>query len=557
MVADSGNTSMRTGGELLVACLEAQGVTSSFGVPGESYLAVLDALHDAAINFVICRQEGGVGYAAAAWGKLTGEPGIGFVTRGPGATNASVGLHAAMQESSPLVLFVGQARLDHLGREAFQEVDYRAFFGPLVKWATQIEHVDRIPEIVSRAFATAQRGRPGPVVVALPEDVLAARSSVSPGRRVRVPEPGPTDAALAELTQLVESAHRPLILLGGRGWGTQVSADVQRFAEENSIAVATVFRHHDVIDNSSLSYVGDVGVGMLAHVRRMITESDLVIAIGSRFGEIATDGFTLFDMPDPGQRVVHVHASDDELGKVVQADLPVHSAPGPLLGKLVGRQLNVPASRATWTATGRSAFESSLIAPVQPGELDMGEVMRHLQKRLPDDVIITNGAGNFAAWPNKHFSYGPDARLLAPQSGSMGYGLPAAVAAKVAHPERMVVCFAGDGDIQMNIQELGTAMQAGAQPIVLVINNGMYGTIRMHQERAFPARVSGTEIINPDYVQLAGAYGFHAERVTTTGAFPEAFERAAASSTGALLELMTPPQMLTPTMSVDDIRGSR
>lgn len=555
-MAEASREPMRTGGELLVACLEAQGVTTSFGVPGESYLAVLDALHDASIRFVICRQEGGVGYAAAAWGKLTGDPGIGFVTRGPGATNASVGLHAAMQESSPLVLFVGQARLDHLGREAFQEVDYRAFFGPIVKWATQIEHVDRVPEIVSRAFAVAQSGRPGPVVVALPEDVLAARSSVAPGHRVRIVEPAPTDVGVTELVALLESAERPLILVGGRGWRPKVSANLARFAEGNAIAVATVFRHHDIIDNASPSYIGDAGVGMPTHVRAMIQESDLIVALGTRFGEIATDGFTLFDLPDPAQRVVHVHASDDELGKVVQAHLPMHSAPGPLLEKLAGHQLEVPVARRQWTAAGRSEFEASLIAPVQPGELDMGAVMRHLQERLPSDVIITNGAGNFAAWPNKHFSYGADARLLAPQSGSMGYGLPAAVAAKVAQPDRMVLCFAGDGDIQMNIQELGTAMQAAAQPIVLVINNGMYGTIRMHQERAFPARVSGTEILNPDYVQLATAYGFHAEKVTTTAGFAEAFERAAASSTGALLELMTPPQMLTPTASVDDVRGA-
>ena len=545
---------MRSGGELLVACLEEQGVSTSFGVPGESYLAVLDALHDSSIDFVICRQEGGVGYATAAWGKLTGEPGIGFVTRGPGATNASVGLHAAMQESSPVVLFVGQASTEHLGREAFQEVDYRAFFGPLVKWATQIEHVDRIPEIVSRAFSTAQSGRPGPVVVALPEDVLAATTAVSPGRRVRVPVPAPTSQVIDEVVTQLTAAERPLLLVGGGSWDSSARELLGTFAETNTIPVVTVFRYHDLFDNTSTCYVGDASVGMLPHVREAITEADLILAVGGRFGEIATEGFTLFDMPDTAQTIVHVHPSDRELGKVVQADIPVHSAPGPFLEMLGSATIPPDAIRREWWARWSVRQRDSLIAPPQPGPLDMGDIMLWLQGRLPNDVIITNGAGNFAAWPNKHFSYGPNARLLAPQSGSMGYGLPAAVAAKVAYPERMVVCFAGDGDIQMNIQELGTAMQAGAQPIVLVLNNGMYGTIRMHQERDFPARVSGTEIVNPDYVQLAQAYGFHAERVETTDALIDAFDRAAASETGGLLELIVPRDMLTPRMSIDQMR---
>lgn len=546
---------MRSGGELLVACLQEQGVSTSFGVPGESYLAVLDGLRDSSIDFVTCRQEGGVGYATAAWGKLTGQPGIGFVTRGPGATNASVGLHAAMQESSPVVLFIGQARTDHLGREAFQEVDYRAFFGPLVKWATQIEHVDRIPEIVSRAFSTALSGRPGPVVVALPEDVLAAKTAVPPGRRVRVPVPAPTAQVMEEVVARLTAAERPLLLVGGGSWDASARALLQTVAETNSIPVITIFRYHDLIDNNSPCYVGDASVGMLAHVREALVEADLVLAVGGRFGEIATDGFTLFDMPDAAQTIVHVHPSDRELGKVVQADLPVHSAPGAFLELLDAATIPADAARQDWFARWSTRHRETLIAPPQPGPLDMGEIMVWLQERLPADVIITNGAGNFSAWPNKHFSYGTEARLLAPQSGSMGYGLPAAVAAKVAYPERMVICFAGDGDIQMNIQELGTAMQAGAQPIVLVLNNGMYGTIRMHQERDFPARVSGTEIINPDYVQLAQAYGFHAERVQATDEFAAAFDRAAASATGGLLELIVPKNMLTPGMSIEQMRN--
>lgn len=545
---------MRSGGELLVACLQEQGVSTSFGVPGESYLAVLDALHDSSIDFVTCRQEGGVGYATSAWGKLTGEPGIGFVTRGPGATNASVGLHSAMQESSPVVVFVGQASTEHLGREAFQEVDYRAFFGPLVKWATQIDHVDRIPEIISRAFSTALSGRPGPVVVALPEDVLAATSDASPGRRVRTAKPAPTSEAIVEVAATLSAAERPLLLVGGGGWDTSARESLRSFAEENSIPVVTVFRYHDLFDNTSPCYVGDASVGMLPHVREALTDADVVIAVGGRFGEIATEGFTLFGLPDAAQTIVHVHASDRELGKVVQADIPIHSAPGPFLEMIGAANIAPSEARTAWSARWSTVHAASLTAPSQPGPLDMGEIMSWLRTRLPEDVIITNGAGNFSAWPNKHFSFGSGARLLAPQSGSMGYGLPAAIAAKVAYPERMVVCFAGDGDIQMNIQELGTAMQAEAQPIVLVVNNGMYGTIRMHQERDFPARVSGTEIVNPDYVQLGKAYGFHAERIEATEEFADAFDRAAASETGGLLELIVPREMLTPGLSIDEMR---
>ena len=547
---------MRTGGELLVACLEAQGVTTAFGVPGESYLTVLDGLHDSGIRFVTCRQEGGAAYSAEAWGKLTGSPGIAFVTRGPGATNASVGLHTAMQGSTPMVLFVGQASTSHLGREAFQEVDYRAFFGPLVKWATQIDKADRIPEVVSRAFVTAQSGRPGPVVVALPEDVLSAATDVAAGRPVRIPEPAPSGADIEEVAELLEGAERPLMLVGGGGWNDAGRRSLRSFAETNSVPVATVFRFHDLIDNHSPIYVGDAGVGMQPHVKRLITEADLIVAIGIRFGEIATDAYTLFSIPDPTQTIIHVHPSDRELGKIIQASVPVHASPNTFCAALAAMTLETSSVRTEWCIDARADREDAVVPPTQPGELDMTAVMRWLQDRLPADVIITNGAGNFAIWPNKYFSFGEEARLLAPQSGSMGYGLPAAIAARVAEPDRVVLCFAGDGDIQMNIQELGTAMQEDAQPIVLVLNNGMYGTIRMHQEREFPTRVSGTDIANPDFVRLAHAYGFHAERIESTDQFPDAFERALSSTTGALLELMVPPEMLSPSLSIEQARSA-
>ena len=543
-----------SGGHLLVRCLEAQGVTNGFGVPGESYLDVLDALHDSPIEFIGCRQEGGAAYAASAWGVLTGSPGIAFVTRGPGATNASVGLHTAMQDSAPMILFVGQAGLDHLEREAYQEVDYRAFFGPLVKWATQIESADRIPEIVSRAFTTALSGRPGPVVVALPENVLSAQTTVNPGLPVVIPDPAPSPTAVASVAELLDESVMPLVITGGLRGGDATPA-LAEFAEANHLPVVATFRRNDVIDNHSTSYVGDAGVGMMRHVERLIAEADLILAVDVRFDEMMTKAYTLFDMPDAVQHIVHVHPSDRELGKVVHADVPIQATGEQFWTAIAGAELNVPEGRVDWCSQARADFVAALRAPTQPGDLDMAEVMVWLQEHLPPNVIITNGAGNFSAWPNKYFAFGPEARLLAPQSGSMGYGLPAAIAAKVSEPDRTVVAFVGDGEIQMTIQELGSAAQCGAQPIVLIFNNGMYGTIRMHQEGTYPARVSGTEITNPDFVAIGKAYGFHSERVQKTSEFAAAFQRAEESSTGAIIELMMSPEQLTATRSVDDLRG--
>ena len=544
----------RTGGELLVACLEAQGVEVGFGVPGESYLAVLDALHDSPIRFVTSRQEGGATYSASAWGKLTGFPGVAFVTRGPGATNASVGLHTAMQDSSPMVLFVGQAQLGHLEREAFQEVDYRAFFGPIVKWATQIEDVDRIPEIISRAFFTAQNGRPGPVVVALPEDVLSALSVASPGKRVALARSTPTEQSIERTVELLDEAKRPLVLAGGAGWSAQDRAALRNMVEVWNLPLASVFRNNDMVDNFADHYVGDAGVGMFSYLGEAIATADLIVAIGIRFGEMTTSAYTLFEMPDAQQTVVHVHASDREIGKLIQADVAVHCSPGEFAQSVTARAPVRHADRTTHVTKLVAAYERALVAGPQPGPVDLGQITRALNDSLPADAIITSGAGNFSIWPSKHFRYGQDQRFLAPQSGSMGYGLPAAVAAKIAYPDRMVVCFAGDGDFQMNMQELGTALQAGAQPIVIVVNNGTYGTIRMHQEREFAERVSGTDIVNPDFVAIASAYGFHAERVERTDQFQDAFERAVGSATGALIEVVLPTENLSPTATVTSLR---
>ena len=547
----------RTGGQLLIECILAQGASVAFGVPGESYLAVLDAMHDVQdkLQFVVCRNEGGAAFMAEAYGKLTGAPGLCFVTRGPGATNASIGVHTAMQDSTPMILFVGQVGTDQKGREAFQEIDYRAFYGSVAKWVTEIDRVERIPEIIARAYSVAINGRPGPVVIALPEDVLTAVTDVAPIGVVKATEPAAGPEDIVKALSLLNNAERPAVLVGGGGWSVQGRADLRAFVENNDLPVVAAFRFNDLFDNHSSCYAGEAGVAMRPEVKKLLESADLVLAVGIRFGEMTTAAYTIFTCPQPSQRIVHVHSSDDELGKIYQAELPVHAGPNRFLAAIKNVGLERSGKRQAWCANARATFINTLSCPPQPGGVDMGEISAWLRAHLPEDVIVTNGAGNFTVWPNKFLLYGEKARLLAPQSGAMGYGLPAAIAAKVANPKRTVVCFAGDGDFQMNCQELGTAMQAGAQPIVLLLNNSMYGTIRMHQEKHYPARVSGTDIANPDFVALAQAYGYHAERVEKTAEFAAAFERALASETGALLELRIDPQALTPTLTVDQARG--
>ena len=545
----------RHGGALLVESLVALGATRAFGVPGESYLAVLDALHDTrgALEFVNCRNEGGAAFMAAAWGKLTGSPGICMVTRGPGATNASIGVHTAMQDSAPMLLFVGQIGTDMRGREAFQEVDYRAVFGTMAKWAVEIDDVDRIPEVLARAWTLATTGRPGPVVIALPEDMLTTPTD-APALRgpATYAPPAPDAAAVAQAREMLAGAERPLILYGGCNWSEAGSAALQVFAEASDIPVVSVFRYIDQFDNHSPTFCGEAGVGMTPLVRRLMTEADVILAINNRFGENSTDAWTLLDVPQPRQRLIHVHAAQSELGKVYQPELGIcadHNAFAAALQPVRG-------GWAGWRAQARAEWEAGFDLPDLPSPVDMGKVTAHLREVLPEDVILTNGAGNFTVWPNKFFPFGPKARLLAPQSGAMGYGLPAAIAAKVAHPERTVVCFAGDGDFQMNCQELATAAQAGAQPIVLILNNGIYGTIRAHQERNYPDRVSGTDMVNPDFAALARAYGFHGERVERTEDFAAAFERALASGTGAVLDLAISPEALTPRVTLSQMRDA-
>lgn len=545
----------RNGGQLLVESLVALGGTKAFGIPGESYLAVLDALHDTRgrLDFINCRNEGGAAFMAAAWGKLTGEPGLCLVTRGPGVTNASIGVHTAMQDSAPMILFVGQVGTDMRGREAFQEIDYRAVFGSMAKWAVEIDRVERIPEILSRAWTTAVTGRPGPVVVALPEDVLTSLTHAAPlTGPARIHEAAPSPAAMGEVREFLASAQRPLILVGGCNWTDAGRAALQRFAEGSDIPVIAAFRYQDQFDNHSQVYAGEAGVGMPANVRRLIQEADTILAINIRFGEMTTEGYTLLSVPVPVQRLIHVHGSDREIGKIYQPALGIQAGPNAFAEALSP----VAGSWVEWRAKARADWEASFNLPPQPSPVDMGRVTAHLRQVLPEDVVLTNGAGNFTVWPNKFFKFGAQARLLAPQSGAMGYGLPAAIAAKVQDPARVVICFAGDGDFQMNCQELATALQYGAQPIVLILNNGIYGTIRAHQEREYPARVSGTDMVNPDFSALARAYGFHAERVDSTEDFVAAFDRALASKTGAVLDLNISPEALTPRQTLSQMRAA-
>ncbi|MDP8250760.1 thiamine pyrophosphate-dependent enzyme [Pseudochrobactrum saccharolyticum] len=546
---------MRNGGQLLVESLIALGAHKSFGVPGESYLAVLDALHDTKgkLDYILCRNEGGAAFMAAAYGKLTNTPGICFVTRGPGATNASIGVHTAMQDSAPMLLFIGQVGTDMTGREAFQEIDYRAMFGTVAKWAVQIDQVERIPEILARAWTVATTGRPGSVVIALPEDMLTSLTDKAPlTAPAKIASPAPQTETMATAQQMLKAAKKPVILMGGTNWTETGRAALQSFAEQSDIPVVAAFRYQDQFDNFSSAFIGEAGVGMLPHVKALIRDADLILAINVRFGEMTTDGYTLLNVPVPQQKLIHVHPSDAEIGKIYVPDLGVHACPSSFAQSLQP----VSGAWADWRKAARDAYLASFDAPAQPSPVDMVAVMTYLRDRLPEDVILTNGAGNFTVWPNKFAKFGTKARLLAPQSGAMGYGVPAAIAAKVAKPERMVICFAGDGDFQMNCQELGSAMQAGAQPIILILNNGIYGTIRAHQEKHYPARVSGTTMENPDFVTLAKSYRFHAERVETTADFAAAFERAAASKTGAVLELNISPEALTPRQTLSQMRAA-
>jgi len=546
----------RHGGRILADALAGHGVRTAFGVPGESFLPVLDGLHDLKdrLKFVICRQEGGASYMAEAWAKLTGEPGVLFVTRGPGATNGSVGVHTAFQDSTPMLVFVGQVGNDFVEREAFQEVDYRRMYGPLTKWATQIDRAERIPEYVSHAFHVATSGRPGPVLLALPEDMLFSDAAVADAPRYRTPRPAPAPADMRELEKLLNAAKNPLVIIGGGGWTRRASEGLQAWAASAGIPVGASFRCQDYFDNRHPNYAGDVGIGLNPKLAQRVKDADLLLVIGARLGEMTTSGYTLLDVPVPKQKLVHVHAGPEELGRVYQATLPINSNYEEFVVSL--SQLKI---QKEWKSQTQSAHSDYLAwnKPIpMPGKLQYGEVIAWLSQNLPEDAIVTNGAGNFASWLHRHFQYKGWRTQLAPTSGSMGYSVPAAVAAKIAAPQRTVVAIAGDGEFLMNGQEFATAMQYGAAIVVLVVNNGMYGTIRMHQEREYPARVSGTELTNPDFAAYARAFGGHGETVERTAEFAPAFQRALASGNPAIIELRIDPEAITPSATLTGLRAA-
>ncbi len=542
------------GGHLLVEGLVSHGVNTAFAVPGESYLEVLDALYEKSdqIRLVGCRQEGGAAYMAEAYGRLTGQPGICFVTRGPGATNASIGIHTAAQGSTPLILFIGQVPTSHLGYEAFQEMDYTAFFGGIAKWVTEITHPDQIPEVINKAFRIATSDRPGPVVIALPEDVLGEETEKTIIPFELTKDHSISEQEVQEIMTILEEAKKPVLLAGGGGWTTIGRENLCRFAEKQNLPVVVGFRRQDLMDNNSSCYAGEAGVAMPPPVRQTLDEADVILAVGVRFGEMTTNAYTLFQ--NQSQKILHVHASEAEFDKVVKADLHIRSNPNLAVAALL-EMPSIEKKKKQWREETRNRFLSTHKVPTAITGVDMAAATAYLQEVLPEDVIITNGAGNFSVWPNKFFLYGSSARLLAPQNGTMGYGVPAAISAKVAAPERVVVCFAGDGDFQMNMQELGSAAQEEAQPIVLIVNNSMYGTIRMHQERRYPERVVGTDIKNPDFVSIARAYGFYSEQVTSIEEFKAAFDNALDSKTGAVLDLIVDPEMLTPQQSITQARS--
>ena len=558
--------STRSGARLLVDQLLIQGVNHAFCVPGESYLAVLDALHDSRemIKLVINRHESGATFMADAYAKLTGQPGVAFVTRGPGACNAAIGIHTAFQDSTPLVVFVGQVGSNFVEREAFQEVDYRRMFGQMTKWVAQIDRADRVPELVARAFQTATSGRPGPVLLALPEDMLAQATEAQDALCHQPVHAAPSDMQIAALRRLMGRSQRPVVILGGTGWTSAACDNFKRFAEANYLPVACAFRRQDLFDNRHPNYIGDVGIGINPKLAQRIRDADLVIAVGARLGEMTTSGYALLDAPLPSQSVVHVHAGAEELGRVYQAQLMINAGMQQFASRL---SMMMPIEEPPWRESvgpARADYEAwqqrpAVYAHAEP-RLDLWEVVRILARAVPEDTIITNGAGNFATWAHRFWRYTGLRTQLAPTAGSMGYGVPAAIAAKIAAPERCVVCFAGDGDFQMTGQELGTAIQYGAGVLFLVFNNGMYGTIRMHQEREFPGREHGTRLVNPDFARLAEAHGAFGAAADTTDGFAIALSQALAfmreKHLPAVVELRTDPEVITPNATLTAIRAT-
>jgi acetolactate synthase I/II/III large subunit len=556
MVRTMDARSQATGAQLLVEGLATNNVDRVFCVPGESYLSVLDALHDVRdrIEIVACRQEGGAAMMAEADAKLTGRPGICMVTRGPGATNASAGVHVAFQDSTPMILFIGQVGRSFRDREAFQEIDYRRMFGQLAKWVAEIDDAARIPEYLARAFSVAMSGRPGPVVLALPEDMLDDLAPRLGQRAVTRREVYPGEEEMAAVQGMLAAAERPLLIVGGGSWSGEAWTNVQSFAAANDLPVIATFRRQDRFDNNHPCYAGEIGVGVNPRLKARVQEADLLVVLGARLGEMTTSGYSLIDIPIPRQTMVHVHSGAEELGRVYQPSLAINATVNAFAAELTRLPPARPARWSAWRKSARADYEAWQKSVVTAGPLQMSEVIGWLRDTLPADTVITNGAGNFSTWVHRFHRFRRLGTQLAPTSGSMGYGFPAAVAGKLRHPERTVVCVAGDGDFLMTGQELATAVQFGAAVIVLVVDNGMYGTIRMHQERHFPGRTAATDLRNPDFVALARAYGAYAERVERTADFAAAFRRAEDAKVPALLHLKLDPEAITPSQSLTQIR---
>jgi acetolactate synthase-1/2/3 large subunit len=548
----------RSGAEVLIDALKINAVDRIYCIPGESYLAALDALYDRSeISVIVCRNEGGAAFMAEAEGKLSGRPGICFVTRGPGATNASGGLHVALQDSTPMILLIGQIARKDLDREAFQEIDYRRMFSEVAKWVAQIDDADRIPEYMSRAFSIATSGRPGPVVLALPEDMLIDPTNVEDARAAQVVRSSPSTQDIVLTSELLAAAERPMIIIGGSDWSDTTRLQLQEFATTSGIPVVNSFRCQDFFDNEHPNYAGDLGIGVNPDLYRLVEASDCLLVIGSRLGEMTTGGFSLIDIPCPKQRMIHVHAGADELGHVYQPDLAINSSSQHFIAALVASEVAF-ANSANWQGQADLAHRQYLdwnSAVKIPGEVQLAEIFHSLRELTDVDTIVCNGAGLNTGWLHRFFRYRQFRNQLAPTSGTMGYGLPAAIAAKLRYPGRCVVAVTGDGDFLMTGQELATAMQYRANIIVIVVNNSIYGTIRMHQEREYPGRVIGTDMVNPDFVLLAQAHGAHAERVVKTEQFEAAFTRCLTADKPALIEVQLDANILTPSATVDSMRA--
>jgi len=549
---------MRHGGKILIDQLEQQGAQTAFTVPGESFLAALDGLHDTnQIRTIICRQEGGASIMAEAWGKMTGEPGLCFVTRGPGAANAMAGLHIAQQDSTPMVMFLGLPGERHEDREAFQEIDTKRLFSSFVKWSAVIRSTERIPEYVSRAYHVARSGRPGPVVLGLPEDMLSAAAEARDGAAAVVAEAAPRAEAMAGLAAALAKAERPIVIVGGPGWSGDVKRRLEALAGKLGLPVAAAFRFQDYFDNRHPCYAGHAGIGLEAGLKAAIEEADLILAIGARLGEMTTSGYTLLDIPNPKQPLVHVHPDPDEIGTVYRPDVAIAASAGEFVAAFEALAVSPKPQWRQHADKLHAGFLKSLEPISTPGAVQLEAVVRQLSDTLPEDAIITNGAGNYAAFVHRYFAYKSWRTQLAPTSGSMGYGLPAAIAAKLAAPDRLVVNFAGDGCFMMTSQEMATAVQYGLPIITIIANNGMYGTIRMHQERHYPGRVVGTSLVNPDFAMFARSFGGHGETVERTADFAPAFARAVASGKPAIIELKIDPEALSPRQTLSQIRDGK